>query len=138
MKKMLSLLMALFLALGGLTGFAEDGGLFVGDDPFPTDEAENAAEVMPADLEHLVVGNTTPMRGQFFTEMWGNSTTDIDVRTLLHGYNLVMWNAGMGSFLPDESVVAGIDYLIDEQGNKSYIIALYDDLYWSDGTPITA
>lgn len=138
MKKMLSLLLALFLALGGLTGFAEDGGLFVGDDPFPTDEAENAAEVTPADLEHLVVGNTTPMRGQFFTEMWGNSTTDIDVRTLLHGYNLVMWNAGMGAFLPDESVVAGIDYLIDEQGNKSYIIALYDDLYWSDGTPITA
>ena len=138
MKRILSLLTALILALCALAGFAEDGGLFVGEDPFLTNENAEGAETAPVDLEHLVVGNTTPMRGQFFTEMWGNSTSDIDVRTLLHGYNLVMWDAAAGVFLPDPSVVAGIDYMMDEAGNKSYLIALYDDLYWSDGTPITA
>ena len=35
--------------------------------------------------ENLTVGNPTPMRGEFFTEMWGNATSDIDVRALLHG-----------------------------------------------------
>ena len=90
------------------------------------------------DLDHLVVGNPTPMRGEFFTEMWGNSTSDIDVRSLVHGYDIVMWNADYGAFIPDESVVAEIEYLNDENANRSFHITLADDLYWSDGSKITA
>ena len=37
-------------------------------------EADGTAE------NSLVVGNPTPMRGEFFTDMWGNATSDIDVR----------------------------------------------------------
>ena len=32
----------------------------------------------------LTVQTLTPMEGQFFTDLWGGTTSDIDVRTLLH------------------------------------------------------
>ena len=56
----------------------------------------------------LVVGNPTPMRGEFFTDMWGNATSDIDVRDLLHGYNLIMWDEGSSMFTVDPSVVSHV------------------------------
>ena len=37
--------------------------------------------------------------------MWGNSTTDIDVRVLIHGLNLVKWENALGMFIPDDVVV---------------------------------
>ena len=98
--------------------------------------AEQAAET-PA-LDHLNVGNPTPMRGEFFTEMWGNATSDIDVRDLLHGYNLVRWDGENGMFTVDSSVVSGVMVKKHREGDHEYLIALYDDLKYSDGTPITA
>ena len=44
------------------------------------------------DYSRLVVGNTTHLSGDFFTDMWGNATSDLDVRRFLHGYNLVSWD----------------------------------------------
>ena len=41
--------------------------------------------------EELIVGHPTITKGDFFTEMFGNDTADIDVRALIHGYNLVNW-----------------------------------------------
>ena len=89
--------------------------------------------------DHVTVGNTTQMRGDFFTEMWTNSTTDIDVRMLLHGYNLVIWDGGNGMFKADPSVVVGM--LGTENattGDHTYTMTLANDLYYSDGTRITA
>lgn len=40
----------------------------------------------------LVVGSTTAMSGAFFTDLFGSNTADIDVRALLHGYNLMSWD----------------------------------------------
>ena len=86
----------------------------------------------------LTVGNTTQMRGEFFTEAWGNATSDYDVKDLLHGYNLIRWDAVNGAFVPDESVVSGFTAGENEQGDRSYIVVLQPDLAYSDGTPITA
>ena len=86
----------------------------------------------------LRVGHPTITKGDFFTEMIGNDTADIDVRALIHGYNLVNWDQNQGVYLIDESVVENVMVAEDEIGNKTYFLALYDDLYYSDGTPITA
>ena len=86
----------------------------------------------------LKVGNPTPMRGEFFTNLWGNATSDIDVRDLLHGYNLVEWNGDMGSFKINPTVVTGVDSATDADGNKVYTLYLQRDLKYSDGTQITA
>ena len=100
------------------------------------------AEATEADeqktFDQLVVGNTTKMQGYFFTELWGNSTTDIDVRFLLHGYNLVNWDGNAGMFMFDQNVVSDFDVADDAQGNRSYTLTLHEDLYYSDGSPITA
>ena len=124
MKKILAALLAVMLLLTGMSaGLAE--------------EAE-AAET--PNYEELTVAVTTPMTGSFFTSLWGNGTSDQDVRAMIHGYNLIHWNAEEGVFEPDHSVVSGIVATEDgtEGSDRTYTIALYDDLRYSDGTPITA
>ena len=97
-----------------------------------------AEEAGGAEFDHLTVGNPTPMRGDFFAGMWGNVSSDIDVRTLLHGYNLVYWNGEQGLFTVDPTVVTGIAVMSNEAGDKSFVMVLADDLYYSDGSKITA
>ncbi len=89
--------------------------------------------------EELIVGHPTITKGDFFTELFGNDTADIDVRALIHGYNLVNWDQNQGTYVFDPSVVETIGPVeVDEVGNHTYKMILCDDLYYSDGTPITA
>ena len=99
------------------------------------------AEEIPSEDEaytRLVVGNTTALTGGFFTEMWGNNSSDIDVRMLLHGYDLMEWNSGIGAYSINHAVVSGLVVMDDDEGNRTYTLALCNDLYYSDGTRITA
>lgn len=90
------------------------------------------------DYDSLVVGHTTAMNGNFTTQMWGNNTADLDVKALVNGYNLIRWNNAQGSFGVDPSVVSGLTAYDDAQGNRTYIMVLYHDLQYSDGTSINA
>ena len=155
MKKYLSLLLALVLCLTGTlsTAFAEDVELndefVVEEERTPLldengnpvyDENGNPVYVEEEDIypHELRVGHPTITKGDFFTEMFGNDTADIDVRALIHGYNLVNWDQNQGVYLIDKSVVESVLTTEDILGNKTYYLALYDDLFYSDGTPITA
>ncbi len=103
--------------------------------------AEETAEFVKPDYSNervLRVGNTTPMNGEFFLDIWGEATSDQDVRHLLHGYNLVRWDGENGMYVIDDSVVSGLVAVSDDDGNHAYIIGLYEDLKYSDGTGITA
>ena len=88
--------------------------------------------------EHLAVGTATPLSGNFFSRMWGNTVTDLDVRTLLHGYNLVEWVSEEGIFRIDPSVVSGIVVTENREGDRTYVMTICQDLLYSDGSPITA
>ncbi|MBQ9307966.1 MAG: hypothetical protein IJ229_08585, partial [Clostridia bacterium] len=101
------------------------------------DDEEDVVPEIP-DLTKLIVGNPNHTDGKFFTGLWGNATSDIDVRTLVHGYNLVQWDGDYGMFRTNKSVVSGEVVSDDAEGNRTYLLALYDDLYYSDGTRITA
>ncbi|MBR3494218.1 MAG: hypothetical protein IKH38_02210 [Clostridia bacterium] len=131
--KYLSLLLALVLLTGALSlpGLAEEN---LPAEETVYDEAGNPIEFP----EELRVGHPTETRGDFFTEMFGNNTADIDVRALIHGYNLVSWDQNQGVYLIDESVVEQYMVVENELGDRTYFLGLYDDLYYSDGTPITA
>ena len=94
--------------------------------------------IVQRDLEHLTIANPTRLSGAFFTDLWGRSTSDIDVRALVHGYNLVEWQGNGGAFEVDPSVVSGIAVMENHLGDRQYVLVLYDDLYYSDGTKITA
>ena len=128
MKRIIAMLLALLLMLTCFAVIAEGT---------ETEEIEEIKEKDPK-YEELVVANPTVMRGEFFTEMWGNSTTDIDVRVLIHGYNLVTWENAMAKFIPDAMVVDSVEATDLANGNRLYAFHLKDDLYYCDGTQITA
>ena len=88
--------------------------------------------------EKLTVGNPTPLTGNFFTGCWGETTSDLDVQDLLHGYSPVRWDNTLVRFRFDRSVVQNSVAMDDSAGNRTYLIVLYDDLRYSDGSPITA
>ena len=119
MKKGLACLLALLMILSASLAMAE-------------------APAAAPNYDELVVGSTTAMSGNFFTDMWGRNTADMDVRTLVHGYNLVRWDGDLGAYSIDDSVVSGIVVTQDPEGNRTYTLALYEDLSYCDGTPITA
>ena len=113
------------------------------DEPLPAaEETEPAGEALPEEEEeipqHLNVASATHMNGNFLTGLWGYNTSDLDVQALLQGYNLIIWNGNEGMFITDPSVVSGLTVTENEAGDRTYRISLYDDLYFSDGTPITA
>ena len=88
--------------------------------------------------EELMVGNPNPTRGDFFADMFGTNGADLDVRALIHGYNLINWDQSQGTYAVDPSVVYSCSKEIDSEGNKVYQFKLWDDLFYSDGSKITA
>ena len=129
MKRLIAIIAAGILLLGMLTAFAEDRPE-VTEDPVLLYPDRN--------YEELVVGNPTPMDGKFFTGMWGNATTDIDVRTLVHSYYLTIWGYDTGFFRANPVTVAGLSVTEDAKQYRKYRFQLADDLFYSDGTRITA
>lgn len=126
MKRRFALIFAILFALSAGLALAEA----------PAEDVQAAAAA--PDYETLVVGSTTAMSGNFLSDMWGSNTADMDVRTLLHGYNPVEWNSALGNYGIDDSVVSGLVVTDDPAGNRTYTVAIYDDLLYCDGTPITA
>ena len=154
MKKTVALLLAVLMLAGLCTAFAEEAAGETAEETAAeidpryapsaigaSASAAVAAGVDPAEIvfyDHLKVGNVTAMRGDFFTDLWGNATSDLDVRALLHSYDLVRWNSEKGGYEVDPSVVSGIVVSEDEEKNRSFFLVLYDDLTYSDGSQITA
>ena len=65
----------------------------------------HAAEQGKYDL--LTVGITTPFSGNFLDDALGSNISDQDVRNLIHGYNLVTWDAAQGSYEFNQPMVTG-------------------------------
>ena len=81
----------------------------------------------------LVVGSTTPMTGSFATDAWSLNSSDMDVRELIHGYELAGWSSAKSTFIMNSTVVKSIT-----GGPDTYTITLKDGLKWSDGSAVTA
>ncbi len=108
------------------------------EDEEDEEEAGAAGKEEKVYPEELIVGHTTITKGDFFTELFGNDTADIDVRALIHGYNLVNWDQNQGVYVFDPSVVVNVRKTVDADGDHIYHLILAEDLEYSDGTPITA
>lgn len=124
MKKLLAALLIVLMITG--TALAREAT--------PSNGGRSEAQL----YEELIVGTNTTFSGNFFGDMWGSNTSDIDVRVLLHAYSLVDWKAEEGSFAVNQTVVSGLISEIDEAGNKKFFVSLADGLMYSDGSPITA
>jgi len=90
-----------------------------------------------AEGSKVVVGSGTEVSGNFFTDMWGNNTSDIDVRAMLHGYATVALTND-ATYAPDSSVVTVDPPSVAANGNKTYTFHVTPGLTYNDGTPIGA
>ncbi|MBO4377644.1 MAG: ABC transporter substrate-binding protein [Clostridia bacterium] len=90
-----------------------------------------------AEGSHVTVGNTTQVSGAFFTAQFGNNTSDVDVRMMVHGLSPIFWNDQV-TFSVDSQVVESVESSTTDEGNVLYTIHIFDDLLWNDGTPINA
>ncbi|MBR6090505.1 MAG: ABC transporter substrate-binding protein [Anaerolineaceae bacterium] len=88
--------------------------------------------------DRLTVGSSTAMEGNFFMELWDDVISDGDVRNLIHGYNFITWDSENGVFIHDPMVINAMGIRKNEEGDLTFLIALNDDLYYSDGSKITA
>ena len=112
MKKALCIILALILLLPSFSALAEDPDLTIANEP-------------GADT-HLTVANSTKVNGAFFTRQFGNNTSDIDVRNMLHGYSPVVWDTQL-DFIPDPNVVTNIT-TTSVRGGTVYTVYLCKDL----------
>ena len=120
MKKWLGIILAVILTINLLPALGEDTG--------SPENAEAQEYLVSYDYNELTIGNPTQMNGQFFTSMWGSHTSDIDVRQLVTGYNLIRWDGEMSVFRFDHTVVSGAAIGDDQDGNRRYLVSLYKDL----------
>lgn len=84
----------------------------------------------------LTIGTLTGVTGRFFSDLWSNNTSDLDVRSLIHGMSTVIWNSDL-QYGIDETAIEKITVQEDAE-EKVYTFKLYDDLYFSDGSRLTA
>ena len=133
MKKLILVLCLLLLTMG--SALAEDETQTAEQ---PT-VAEIALTMRPVSEEptHLTVGNSTKVSGSFFTTQFGNNTSDIDVRYMLHGYNPIVWMTQL-EFATDPMVVESLESA-DTRDGRTYTIRIVDGLTYNDGvTPVMA
>ena len=139
MKKAIAFLLALIMLAASLPALGEEAAEQEEAWEAEWDDADGEEFPPPAyDYDSLRVGNPTRMKGDFYTDMWGNATSDLDVRALIHGYDLIRWDGENGLFTTDPTVVNGIIVTGDGEGNRTYSLSLYSDLYYCDGSEITA
>lgn len=119
MKKILAWLLTAALLLGICGAMAEE-----------TAPAETAGK-----YDRLRVAVTTPFSGNFLSAALGNNSSDLDVRRLIHGYNLVNWDSATGAYQFNERLVRAAT---TNESNMSFVFALSRGLTYNDGTPITA
>ena len=136
-KRILALLLILSLLLSLTTGWIERDQA----DPAIPEEEETqtyTVEELGYDRSTFTVATFTPLTGCFFTDMWGSGTSDADVKKLLHGYPLAVYDMTAKNYVINENVISGYQITQDRNGNREYNLFLNDDLYFSDGSKITA
>ncbi len=141
-KKVLGLLLTLSLVLASFTACSQEEAVTdtvdtetpVNSEEPSEPEAQGAVSEVPMDT--LLVG-TAEMLGDFVTG-FGSNTADQAVITLISGYASTYEYNELGEVQLNETVVANVEATDDEAGNRTYHFTLHDDLFWSNGEPITA
>ncbi len=131
-KRIVTLLLALVLLVSAA---ALGEGITVVATAPPLEEAQKPQGVQEG--TRIVVGTVTPMAGYFYSDMWGYNTSDMDVRSLLHGYGTLTLTREL-DYQIDPSVVVNAYTEMTPSGGKRYTFTLRQGLTYNDGAPLTA
>lgn len=88
----------------------------------------------------IILGSTTELSGKFRYSSFGASNpgaSDLDIQNLIVGLDTVV-NTKEGGYVWNNTVVKSHSEVLNEDGSKTFNIEIYDDLKFSDGSPITA
>ena len=88
----------------------------------------------------FILGNTTDLSGKFRYSSFGSSSpaaSDNDVAGMVSGLETVV-NTKEGGYVVNPTVVEDFQQIENEDGTCTFQIKIYDDLQFSDGSPITA
>jgi len=88
----------------------------------------------------IILGNSTELSGQFRSPSFGKSSpgaSDNDIGSLTTELSTVV-TTKEGGYAWNDTVVKSHEESEDEEGNKTFKIEIYDDLFFSDGSPVTA
>ncbi len=98
--------------------------------------SEEQSAVSEVAMDTLMVGSVE-MLGDFISG-FGTNAADQAIVTLVGGYMSTYDYNTLGEIQLNETVVANVETSIDNDGNKTYHFTLHDDIFWSNGDPITA
>lgn len=145
-KKLLSVLLtaAMTVSLAACGGSDEGAVTNNADDANAVESTESAdAEAVASErpdtpMGQLVIGTTTDLEQDFYDPTYNNSATCYKVQLgMLHGYSTVSTTKD-GEWIADQTVVADLQSVENEDGTKTHTVKLNEGLLWSDGTPVTA
>lgn len=92
------------------------------------------------DDNSIILGSTTDLSGKFRYATFGASSpgsADLDIQNLTVGLETVVANKE-GNYIWNDTVVKSHEAVENEDGTKTFTITIYDDMKFSDGTPVTA
>lgn len=85
----------------------------------------------------IIIGNSTEMTGEWGSSYFQNNAADKAIRDLIEGYGTVEVDKN-GEFHLNQTVVENHEEIENEDGSKTHVYTIKDDLTYDDGTPITA
>lgn len=136
MKRTMAMMLVALMLLAPVLGSAEDASPL--EDMVMLDEYDEQVDTIGVQYgTEIVVGSTTQLSGNFALGMWGSNSADLDVRDLLHGYSTIVWTRER-KMTVNRSAVSGMRTINEDDGSRTYLFTLSPDLYYNDGTPITA
>lgn len=144
-KKLISLFLVGAMAASMVAGCGNNNG--AGNNsasvtPEDTTEAETVAEdgteSAPASYsnQQIILGVISETSGDI-TPSWVNGAGDYTAYKLISGMAPVDRDKD-GKWIVNENVAESVDVVDNEDGSKTYTVAIKDGLLFSDGTPITA
>lgn len=87
------------------------------------------------DDDELIVG-VMEMNGNYMPG-FGSNEYDEQIRNLIYGYGTYAVTPG-GEIILNETVVEDLEIVVNDDFSKTYTFTIANDLFWSDGEPITA
>lgn len=86
--------------------------------------------------DQLIIGQLTELTGDFGSG-WTNGAADADVKSLLYGYETVVYSKD-GNYIVNPTVVEDYSTKYNEDGSKLFYFKIHDDLVYNTGLGITA
>lgn len=135
-KKLLAVLLVAVMVFS-LAACKTDDGKDKTPSPSPSDVPTEEPDNKPTEpTGQLTIGNTTELTGDW-VPYWQNNAADLDIHNFVNGYGTVDMTKD-GQYLVNETVVDNHEIVENEDGSKTYIWTIKQDLTYKDGTPITA